>query len=217
MLHAVAGKLSVEFCKSPDFKKLSCGWATEDELAKTSRTCNLCGTIWTGEVKTLPYVFEPFNGYASSRSPRFVSLACRPGKLLVRAVFKMLTVQNDDVGVVLNLGWGSMNTLGSNESSVRRCDLELPPHEKAASPKDTRKSDTSTSEIEAALRSKEVNCKRASAFPVKVGQWYSDTATFDYSGCKGVEQKGEYKPTMPYIVRNPGPGFLLAKFEVQEA
>lgn len=157
------------------------------------------------------------------KSPRFVSLACRPGKLLVRAVFKMLTVPSSGkVGGILNPA-GELGALGSNASPVRRCDLELPPHEKPSSLSSSEKgksekSETAKSEIDAALRSKEVNCKPMSDFvDLKVGQWYSDIATFDYSGCEGVKQKGaKYTPTMPFITRNPGPGFLLAKFEVQE-
>mgnify|MGYP001807282531 CR=1 FL=1 len=216
VLHAEGGEFAAEFSKSPDFKKLSCGWATKDEVNNTSSACNLCGNAWCGPVTTLPTVFEPFPaGYSNCRAPGFVSLACRPGRLLVRAVFKMLTAPiGRQVGGIL----GAPLEGSDNASSVRRCDLELPPHQKSPSSSDKRKSETSKSEIEAALRSKEVNCKPTSDFAVmKIGQWYSDTVTFDYPGCKGVEQKGEYKPTMPYILRNPERGFLLAKFEVQEA
>jgi hypothetical protein len=151
-----------------------------------------------------------------------VSLHALITKLLVRAVYKMLTVPSSGkVGVIHN---GQLGALGSNGSPVRRCDLELPSYEKSSSSTSSEKgksetSETSKSEIEAALRSKEVNCKPASDFlDLKVGQWYSETATFDFSGCEGVQMKGaKYTPTMPYITHNPGPGFLLAKFEVQEA
>jgi hypothetical protein len=92
--------------------------------------------------------------------------------------------------------------------------LQLPPHDKRAA-----NGATSKSEVDAALRSKEVDCKHGQAFgKLKQGQWYSDTVTFDFAGCSAVTKAKAtaYYPVVPAVLRNPGPSFLLAKFEVQE-
>jgi hypothetical protein len=172
--------------------------------------------------KDLPYKFQPRGAGNVFRTYRHISLACRPGKLLVRAVYKILTStdkwpvgRNDVLNMGLqDSGWG---TLGSEPTENHRCELELPNFE--ASPV---KGETSKSEIEAALRSKEVNCKLDNDVfgNHSPGKWYSDTRYAEYGGCEGLFKPGvtKYIPTTAYIVSNQWrPGLLLAKFEVQEA
>lgn len=185
--------------------------------------CWYCNRIWQEQLQNnkLPYTFEPRAGRGDMfRHWRHVSLACRPGRLLVRAVFKLVTKPEDDTwsNVVLTIGskedaWG---TLGGKPNPITRCALELPRFDAAAA-----QGQTSKSEIDAALRSKEVNCKPSSDFgDLKVGSWYSDTFQFDFEGCDGLNKPGviTYTPTTHSIVSNPRrPGLLLAKFEVQEA
>lgn len=206
----VSAQAAAEFCKSPQIKKQSCGWAPQGSDAegstKKSPYSLLGGTMWSGWLKQseLPYTFESFEGsYHCQPGESWVPLACRPGRLLVRVVFKLTELPKSGlVGAVLNPG-GVLGTLGSNPSDVTRCDLQLPSH----------KAGDSKSEVEAALRSKEVNCK-TDYDALKD----SDTVWFDFAGCDGVSKPGaKYSPTIPYITRNPGPGFIVAKFEVQEA
>ncbi|WIA19069.1 hypothetical protein OEZ85_003724 [Tetradesmus obliquus] len=219
-----SAKKAAAFCKSPHIKKLRCGWATQEEQSATisNSACPFCGTIWGGEIEQskLPYTFEAFSG-SYYRSPRIVSLACRPGALVTRVVYKMLTVPKDGYdGPILGTHGLGDAIPGKNGtytftyvSPVRRCDLQLPTHDTKAA-----KGQTSKSEADAALRSKEVNCQGSEDFgQLKPGRWYSDTLTFDFSGCSPVTKpKAQYWPIMPYVVRNPGPSFLLAKFEVKE-
>lgn len=169
--------------------------------------------MWGGWLKQseLPYTFRSFQGpFHRVPAERWVSLACRPGRLVVRVVFKVTEVPEgwDGVGRVLTIN-NVLGTLASNPSDITRCELQLPSH----------KADDFKSEVEAALRSNEVNCRAAKGSTEKVGQWYSDTGYLDWEGCDAVEGKkvAKYEPTVPYIIRNPGPGFIVAKFEVQVA
>jgi hypothetical protein len=166
--------------------------------------------VWGGgiEQSALPVTFGNLSTSFKQEPPRtWVSLACRPGKLVVRVVFKMTDVPADGlVGTILNRGI-AVGTLGSNPSPVTRCDLQLPPFTAG----------DAKSETAAALKSTEVNC-RSKSDALKANSWYSDTLTFDWAGCPGVSKPGaKYTPTVPYLIHNPGVGFIVAKFEVQEA
>jgi hypothetical protein len=187
----------------------------------------------SGAQLKLPLAFGKLQDGSSYSMGQIVSLACRPGMLVTRVVYKMLTEGYD--GVIL--GTGGIPSYAevkgkymeyepsSYVSPVRRCKLQLPPHDKRAA-----KDATSKSEVDAALRSKEVDCKHAYMFgKLKAGQWYSDTATFDFGGCSTVTKAAEkgrnqhwanynadYDHAVPSVVHNPGVAFLLAKFEVQE-
>jgi hypothetical protein len=137
--------------------------------------------------------------------------------LVTRVVYKMLTEGYD--GLILSNRHisppapGKPDLPSSYVSPVRRCKLQLPPHDKRAA-----NGATSKSEVDAALRSKEVDCTYKDDFgKLKAGQWYSDTFTFDFGGCSAVTKaKATYDPVIPYVTHNSGPSFLLAKFEVQE-
>jgi hypothetical protein len=156
-------------------------------------------------------------------STDYVSLACRPGKLLVRAVYKVFALPSSGkVGPLLNLGGDrdELGFLGSNPSPVRRCDLELPPFTPTPAAEQAARGDVWDSEKDAAVRSKELNCKEATGFTnLQVGRWYSDTATFDFAGCEGLKKPGaRYGPTRPYALHwvYSGVDFTVIKFEVQE-
>jgi hypothetical protein len=170
--------------------------------------------------------------------PEVVSLMCDPGRLIVRVVWMVGKMPNSgDVGAVLALQGG---LLASNPSSVRRCQLQLPQFTNRPDSQDGKypyvnmsqtATPTTVAEVEAALRSSEVNCR-----PVGTGQnserggfppnswytagtrWFSDTITFDFAGCEGVYKPGaDYQPTVPYLVSSKqGFKYLVAKFEVQE-
>ncbi|KAG1659133.1 hypothetical protein FOA52_013802 [Chlamydomonas sp. UWO 241] len=141
-----------------------------------------------------------------------VSLGCRPGKVIVRAVHKALVAQ-DGCGNSHRLVWHVTGTTGANSvlhgaTDVQRCELQLSPH--------------TDGEVTAALRSTEVNCKPCTSCdgcPEAVeGRWYSETFYATLDGCDAVAKlEGEpYVPFMPSIAMNAGAMFLHAKFEVQE-
>lgn len=196
----VSAKAAAEFCSSPEIKKLRCGWVTSAEKRATFKHDMGKPGVWYGVL-----------------TDEYVSLACRPGKLLVRAVYKVFALpSNGKISTVLNLR--ELGFLGSNPSPVRRCDLELPPFTPTPAAEAAR-GDVWDSEKEAAVRSKELNCKEATGFTnLQVGRWYSDTATFDFAGCEGLKKPGaRYGPTMPYVsYRWPGLDIKVVKFEVQE-
>jgi hypothetical protein len=102
-----------------------------------------------------------------------------------------------------------LGSLASNPTNITRCELQLPSY----------KADDFKSEVDAALRSKEVNCKPKRDSAQKVGEWCSDTGYLTWGGCDALVNKkaAQYRPTVPYIINNPGPSFIVAKFEVQEA
>jgi hypothetical protein len=214
-----------DFCRGNDIKQMKCGWASQkgDVSGSSTNPCPLCGTVWGNWIKQseLPQQFEPMGDGSYYLSPAgYVSLACRPGRLVVRAVYKVLKPSDSQskdksyLGVILNEG-GYMGTGASKATNVRRCDLGLAKFEAAPV-----KGETSKSEVDAALKSaKEVNCKDVGEFPgFKEDQWYSDTYYMDWAGCAAVLKATSYSPTKPWITHNPGrPGLLLAKLEVQEA
>lgn len=214
-----------DFCKGPEIKKLKCGW-DDDETDKSGFStdlCDMCGRIWGNWIreKDIPREFEPFDCCADYRSPRgWISLACRPGRLVVRIVYKVLKPASGPLGGLTSvtlLNPGELGSQGANPTKVRRCSLEIPGHKPGPVTGPTPKS-----EVDAALKqAKEANCKETASFgDFKEGGWYSDTFFMDWTGCEGVLKADtkKYVPARPWITNNPGrPGFLLAKFEVQEA
>jgi hypothetical protein len=115
-----------------------------------------------------------------------VSLGCQPGKLVVRAVFKP-TEQNGNSCVRLSAA--REGSLASGISDVTRCELQLPPGD----------------EFEAALKSKEVNCKPCRSCNdcnTALNKWYSDTFTVNWEGCAGVTKAGAkpYEPFTPAMI-----------------
>jgi hypothetical protein len=140
----------------------------------------------------------------------------------------------DGIDAILALQGG---TLASNASPVRRCQLQLPQFTNRPDPQggSYAYANTTIAEVEAALRSSEVNCR-----PLITGQnreggeragfppdswyagtrWFSDTMTFNFAGCPGVHKPGaEYEPTIPYLYAPQKESefkYFVAKFEVQE-
>lgn len=103
--------------------------------------------MWDGWLKqsSLPSTFRSFSG-AFKRNPpeNWVSLACRPGRLVVRVVFKVTEVVKDWQGVAIVLVLkNELGTLASNPSDITRCELQLPSY----------KAGDFKSEVDAALRS----------------------------------------------------------------
>lgn len=229
--YAVSPKFAIEWCKGPEPKKLKCGWASQDELSNTATGCYTCGTRVGGtlQMSKLPWFKEYCPGCGGSQTQvlQMVSLACRPGKLLVRVVWKIIQKSTDvrGTGVIIDV---EKNALGDNQGAMRRCQLEL---RSFSTQNPTYAGKTSKDEVAAALASKEVNCKtigQGSNPPntwYTEGGWYSDTLTFDYAGCAGLTQNDRrtgkppatYIPTMPYIYIGGSTSYLVAKFEVQEA
>ncbi|KAG1669270.1 hypothetical protein FOA52_003308 [Chlamydomonas sp. UWO 241] len=226
------GSRAAAFCKSSEPK--SCGWAGEEEwnqlepvwLQAEQGNCWLCGPFayGFGPDMSLPTVIDmasadhwhtQWGGYAG----QVVSLGRRPGKV-VRTVFKALSATDDcwKNGYRLDSGRGGRYMM-REPTAVQRCELQLPPHEPANA---TEVADET--EIAAALRSTEVNCKPCTRLcddcPEAVeGRWCSDTFFTTFGGCDAVAmQEGErYEPMTPTIYMNENAKFLLAKFEVQEA
>lgn len=93
-----------------------------------------------------------------------------------------------------------LGTLASNPSEVTRCELQLPSYT----------AHDFKSEVDAALRSKEVNCKAEECSTQKVGQWYSDTGYLNWAGFDALvgNKSAKYHPTVPYIIHNRGQGSL---------
>lgn len=151
--------------------------------------------MWRGSPSPGP---EPLRGHPSyyQYAGSVVSLNCRPGKVVVRAVFKP-TAQRDNACVRLLPAAGG--NVAHAVSEVTRCQLELPPHGGSVE-----------EELAAAVRSKEVNCKPctscASCPHTALDRWYSDTFTASFEGCAALARNpgGGYQPFIPaMVVRRP--------------
>jgi hypothetical protein len=126
-----------------------------------------------------------------------ISLGCRPGKLRVRTVFRVLP---DSVGCTrLVTPEEATGSLASSVSAVTRCQLTLP------------SGDAPADAAAAAGAAVEGNCTTCSSCAEcevmqEVDVWYSDTATLQWEGCDGVLHKGvkAYAPTIAAVVVNPG-------------
>lgn len=149
-----------------------------------------------------------------------ISLACK-GHVAVRTVFKFISAipvdfikANNKTGRLQGadctpsrLGYidDTPITEGGDASAIVRCELQLPVG--------------SGSEVDRALRSKEVNCRLCGkcpdgfGCPAKPGVWYSDSYMTKAAGCDFDPSKGYYAHRVGMII-NPETKVLLAKFEV---
>jgi hypothetical protein len=198
------------FCASPDFRKLSCGFAGAAEQKLKSDSCWRCGDGYRrlqgslpAEVEGIPdddqFIVEP------------LSLACN-GPVVVRTVFKMLSEAPVD-----NMARGLQGTdctpfrlinKGENDATpnVVRCELELPP--------------SGGSEAERALRAKEGRCwmcglcVKGFGCPSTKGKWYSDSYTTVAACCSSVDPRWWYPESAEINIFPKPTKVLLAKFEV---
>jgi hypothetical protein len=236
LLLAAAAKAAAEWCKGPEIKKRTCGWASKEEIGMTVKTCATCGTFYGSPVaRKIPFVHDRCTGCGGSEimAPEYVSLACRPGKLVVRAVWKLLEMPQNGrrPGSVIRYDGDTDHAASNVEKNIRRCQLDLAPHRPGGAV--VSQSEVTQSEVDVALTSKEINCeyivngheRSPGKMPEKewysVGKWYSDSFHFSFGGCAAVSKPGAtYRPALSDFILNPrevGPKLLLAKFDVQEA
>jgi len=144
---------------------------------------------------------------------KVLSLTCK-GPVVVRGVFKVhegynTTKQPTWAGInCTNTGLVQLSDQpaaeGGNASAVIRCELQLPA--------------TGGSEVERALKSKEVKCwqcgrcSQGQGCPSNYGVWYSDTFTTGAQGCDFMP-RNVYEAHKVGFVINPKTKVLLAKFE----
>ncbi|KAL6753220.1 hypothetical protein V8C86DRAFT_2732337, partial [Haematococcus lacustris] len=192
---AEADRLGVSFCRSPAAQQLKCGWASAGEQQSSVRSGFFGGTVWAGEPQVPSNIIHTYTFF--SYYPHIVSLGC-PERLVVRAVLKL----NRDIACPRLVTRAITSPQATNISLVTRCELVLPPGD----------------EVEASVKSTEVNCKPCNdcaSCPAKAGQWYSDTFSFSFGGCKSVLSSNTYEPVVPAIIMNNAASILLTKFEVQ--
>lgn len=207
---ATAQSAASQFCSSPDFKKLTCGFASEaEQTTALGNQCLTCGTAFMGLAGQLPAEVAGSRNY-NQYGVRPISLACK-GPLVVRSVFKLV----EQPQVKQSPGWAGtdctysalthIDEAGRGASPVVRCELELP--------------SSGGSEAERALKAKEGRCWNCGlctdgkGCPSAVGKWYSDSYTTTAQGCDFDPQKGPSYHRAG-INFNPGAKVLLAKFEV---
>jgi hypothetical protein len=208
---ATAQSAASQFCASPDFKKLTCGFASEAEQTAALKQCVLCGTRFRPLPDKLPAEItgnRNYNHWQTGAKP--ISLACK-GPIVVRSVFKLVeqpTVKQAPGWAGTDCTYSSLTHVdedGRGASPVIRCELELP--------------STGGSEAERALKAKEGKCwacglcSDGQGCPSAVGKWYSDSYTTVAQGCGFDAQKGPIMHRAGFNI-NPGAKVLLAKFEV---
>ncbi|GFH18130.1 uncharacterized protein HaLaN_14877 [Haematococcus lacustris] len=157
--------------------------------------CLGVAAVWAGEPQVPSNITHTYTFF--SYYPHIVSLGC-PERLVVRAVLKL----NRDIACPRLVTRAITSPQATNISLVTRCELVLPPGD----------------EVEASVKSTEVNCKPCNdcaSCPAKAGQWYSDTFSFSFGGCKSVLSSNTYEPVVPAIIMNNAASILLTKFEVQ--
>ena len=177
------------FCNSPSFTTTRCGWASEEEIAKTtSNQCPFCGTVWWGQA-TPPQIVTAHDTYFQLAG-RQASLACR-GRVVARAVLKLIDSENRLGGPLpakcaparldsesYGLPRGSLVPHGL----VTRCALELP---NGPSGNETARAAAATSEVNCSVCRP---CDDAVACPgMRVGQWYSDSFATVLEGCEALK------------------------------
>lgn len=199
-----------QFCASPDFKKLTCGLASDaEDTATLKNQCSLCGTLYSGLPTSLPTEVAGVDRY-NQQWVRPISLACQ-GRVVVRSMFKML--QEPEVRKAAD--WDGTNCTnsamehvdedGRGATPVVRCELELPAG--------------AGSEAERAVKSKESKCwlcglcSEGKGCPSGKGKWYSDSYTTTATGCNLDASKGYVMHRVGFNI-NPSTKILLAKFEV---
>jgi len=144
---------------------------------------------------------------------KILSLACKPGRLTVRTVFKYLPGSQGCSRLLLDSD--TLGSYGSAATTITRCQLRITPESAAAA----NGTDAAAAAIAATAPDAACQvCTRCDSCPQEAGVWYSDTATFAYSGCAGVKaQPNEpYVPTKPGVVINPGNKILLAALRVMQ-
>eukprot|EP00878_Enallax_costatus_P042724 GHUV01050179.1.p1 GENE.GHUV01050179.1~~GHUV01050179.1.p1 ORF type:complete len:229 (+),score=22.99 GHUV01050179.1:82-768(+) len=196
-------KAAIPYCNRLAQQAHKCGWASQEEQDNTTEhQCPWCGTLWAAEPKHFPKTFEQGNVYYQYLG-KIVSLACRPGIIQVRTVFKLLP---SNEGCTL-LG-AKTGTVARNVTVVKRCTLQLPPY-------------SADQEVAAALKARELHCVPCidcTECPLNaINKWYSDTFTAVYDGCRVFAQGvAEYEPFKACVLFNPGNKFVIAGFEVKE-
>lgn len=208
------GRSAKQFCSSPDFRKMTCGFASDAEVEATiKKQCPLCGTLYRNLPDKLPAEVTGVDRY-NQWGIRLISLACK-GPVVVRSVFKIL----EEPPVKQQPGWEGTNCTnsalvqvddksvseGGQASEVVRCELQL--------------GTSGGSEVERALAAKEGRCwqcglcSTGKGCPSNKGTWYSDTYTTVARGCSFDPQQG-YEYHRSGININPFTKILLAKYEV---
>jgi hypothetical protein len=203
-------QLAKQFCTSPAFKQLKCGFASEAEQTATLKNqCALCGTLFRVFPEKLPAEMTGVDRY-NQWAVRPISLACN-GPFVVRSVFKVLEEPPLPAGAGPNCTSTSLvhvdesPAYGRNASRIVRCELEPP--------------SSGGSETERALNSKEARCwicgrcTEGKGCPNRKGVWYSDSYITAGQGCGLHQQKG-YIMHRAGLNINPATKVLVAKFEV---
>jgi hypothetical protein len=140
------------FCRSAEFKTLSCDLASPLEVQKALMgRCWTCGTIWT----TPPRPPQTFLGHVSyyQYTGRPVSIACK-GLLRFRIVYKVLA--GEDCPTRLHADALSA-TVVRDISKIRRCEIEYDSSQAFRTGDEFGAMEDT--EVKVALNSKEVNCK----------------------------------------------------------
>jgi hypothetical protein len=206
-LRAAFAQKALAYCRSPEFRRATCGWASDDEYNKILGNAYSgryrSGSLYGNKLDQLPDEMGASNMFWFGW--QVVSLACK-GPLVSRMVYQ---VRDDTrIGTALSLGGSrasdTLGTIGVNAQNRIRCDLVLP---------------SGTSGPEGAVRAREVNCRTCETLTkpgceLVKGKWYSDTVAFESRGCAGLAS-GKYLPITPFVLSNPDSNYLLAKFEVQ--
>lgn len=125
-----------DFCKSPEIKTMKCGWDRHnngDKSGLSNQPCDICGFRWTFWIEGNPKEYEPANGSGGSTSSPigFVSLACRPGRLVIRMVHKILKPSNcggPQIRPYQMLDQGDLDGPQYKATPIKRCSLDVPNH-----------------------------------------------------------------------------------------
>lgn len=147
-------------------------------------------------------------------APKIVSLACPPGRLSVRTVFKYLPGSKGCSRLLLDSD--TLGSFGRAATPITRCQLRFSAEEAAAA------NGTDAAAIQAALTAPDTACevcRTCSTCSQDVGVWYSDSGSFAFGGCPGVAARPNvaYVPTTPGVIINPGNSILLAAISVGPA
>lgn len=162
-----------------------------------------------GEPSNLPQTIQQTASYWAA-AERVVSLACKPGRLQVKTVFKILP-NNGDACTRL-MPENALGTVGKSPSKVKRCELALPAKTSASA-----EAATAVSSKVKTVKCKEyTNCLDLADMQTE-GKWYSDTYTVLFDGCNAVNKQADYMPMMPGVLVNPGSKFEIAAFTVSQA
>ncbi|KAJ9530437.1 hypothetical protein QJQ45_000815 [Haematococcus lacustris] len=160
-------------------------YRSESEQKSSIKTCIFCGSVWGGEITSVPTTLE-LGSSAFKLFPRIISLGCS-GPVVVRTEFKVLS-STDGCSRLLTTYLGSQ---ASGTSSVTRCELR------------------GSSDVNCK------SCNSCAECPLVEGQSYSDTFRTNVPGCRGVLGTGKIEPAVVTIVMNPDTKIQLNKFDVR--